>query len=139
MAGNDQPDLIRLKDTDLTVAGGDADVRGRPAVDRNGEELGEVDGLFIDADEKKVRFLQLASGGFLGIGEKKSLIPVDAVAGVEDDKVVIDQDRAKIAGAPAYDPDLEKAPDRGFYADVYGYYGYPPHWAPGYLYPRYPY
>lgn len=139
MADNDPVELMRLKDTDLMVAGDGADVRGRTAVDRNGQELGEIDDLFIDADEQKVRFLQLASGGFLGIGEKKSLVPVDAVARVEEDRVVIDQERAKIAGAPAYDPRLKEIPDPDFYEGLYGYYGYPPYWTPGYMYPRYPY
>jgi len=139
MADKDHTELIRLKDTDLMVAGGEADVRGRTAVDRNGEEIGQVDDLFIDSDEQKVRFLELGSGGFLGIGEKKSLIPVDAVARVEEDKVVIDHDRTRIADAPAYDPELKEAPDRGYYESLYGYYGYAPYWAPGYMYPRYPY
>ncbi|WP_433169173.1 PRC-barrel domain-containing protein [Kribbella sp. CA-247076] len=138
MADSDRAGLVRLKDTDLTVAGSDADVRGRVAVDSNGDELGEVDDLFIDSDEQKVRFLQLGSGGFLGIGEKKVLIPVDAVARVDDDKIVVDQERGRIAAAPAYDPELEELPERDFYEGIYGYYGYPPHWAPGYRYPHYP-
>lgn len=138
MATDKQPGLVRLKDTDLVVAGDEADVRGRTAVDRNGDEIGQIDGLLVDADEQQVRFLQVASGGFLGIGEKKQLIPVDAVTRVEDDKVTIDHDREHVAGAPMYDPELEQAPDPVYYEGLYGYYGYPAFWTPGYLYPRYP-
>ena len=136
---DDEVELLRLTDTDLMVAGDEADVRGRTAVDRNGDELGEVDDLFIDVHERKVRFLQLASGGFLGMGQQKSLIPVDAITRVEDERIVVDQERAKIAGAPAYDPQLEEIPDRDFYEGIYGYYGYPPYWTPDYMYPQYPY
>jgi sporulation protein YlmC with PRC-barrel domain len=58
--------LVRLSDTELTVADPAADMRNRKVVDRDGEEIGEVDDLLIDAPEKRVRFLEVASGGFLG-------------------------------------------------------------------------
>ncbi|MFI7068415.1 PRC-barrel domain-containing protein [Kribbella sp. NPDC050124] len=138
MADNARAELVRLKDTDLTVAGSAADVRGRLAVDANGDELGQVDDLFVDTGEQKVRFLQLGSGGFLGIGEKKVLVPVDAVAQVDDDKIVIDHERRQIAAAPEYDPDLTELPEPDFFESLYGYCGYPPFWGPGYRYPRYP-
>lgn len=131
--------LVPIEDTDLKVAGDEIDVRGRTMVDRGGEEIGEIDGLLVDADERRVRFLQVASGGFLGIGENKQLIPVDAVTRIEADTVRIDKDREQVAGAPVYDPDLQKMPDRGFYEGLYGYYGYAPYWSPGYRYPRHPF
>lgn len=129
--------LVRLGDTEMTVADNSEDIRDRAVVDRSGEEIGHVDALLIDERERKVRFLEVASGGLLGIGEEKSLIPVDAVARVGPDRVVIDQTRERIAGAPTYDPDL--AFDRGYYDQLYGYYGYAPFWGPGYVYPGYPY
>jgi len=50
--------------------------------------------------------------------------------------VVVDQTRERIAGSPAYDPDLTY--DQGYYGGLYGYYGYAPYWGPGYAYPGYP-
>jgi hypothetical protein len=38
--------------------------------------------------------------------------------------------------APDYDPDL--AHD-DYFSDLYGWWGVGPYWAPGYIYPRYPY
>jgi sporulation protein YlmC with PRC-barrel domain len=58
--------LVRLSDTELTMADGADDIRGRDVVDISGEELGEVDDLLIDDGERKVRFLEVASGGFPG-------------------------------------------------------------------------
>ncbi|TDD66191.1 PRC-barrel domain containing protein [Jiangella aurantiaca] len=127
--------LVHISDSGLAVPADD-DVRGREVVDRNGDEVGTVDDLVIDPDEKKVRFLQVGSGGFLGLGEKKQLIPVDAIVKI-DEKVHIAQDRGHVAGAPAYDPDL--VPAREYYEELYGYYGYPPFWAAGYAYPPYPF
>ena len=128
--------LVKLGDTDLTVADPREDIRGRTVVDKAGEEIGHVDALMIDDQEQKVRFLQVAAGGFLGLGEHTFLLPVDAIVRIDADRVVVDQTRERIAGAPPYDPSL--AADHGYYGDLYGYYGYPPFWAPGYTYPGYP-
>ncbi|SEF16941.1 PRC-barrel domain-containing protein [Jiangella alba] len=127
--------LVHLTDSGLAVTADD-DVRGREVVDRNGDEVGTVDDLVVDPEEKKVRFLQVGSGGFLGLGERKQLIPVDAIVRI-DEKVHIAQDRGHVAGAPAYDPDLVPAGE--YYEELYGYYGYPPFWAAGYAYPPYPF
>jgi sporulation protein YlmC with PRC-barrel domain len=129
--------LVKLGDTDLTVADPREDIRGRTVVDRAGEEVGHVDALLIDDRERKVRFMRVASGGFLGLGATTFLIPVDAITGIGEERVVIDQTRKHLAGAPAYDPDL--AYDQDYYGDVYGYYGYGPWWGPGYAYPAWPY
>jgi sporulation protein YlmC with PRC-barrel domain len=129
--------LERLSDTDLTVAQPSQDVRGRKVVDRAGEDLGEVDDLLIDGEEKRVRFLHVASGGFLGLGESKSMIPVDAISSIDEDKVHLDKTREDVAKAPPYDPELTI--DAGYWNGVYGYYGYAPFWSPGYVYPGYLY
>lgn len=129
--------LVTLGDSDLTVADPREDVRGRTVVDRNGGEIGHVDALLIDDRESKVRFLRVASGGFLGIGESTFLLPVDAITRITADQVVVDQTQERVAGAPAYDPDLVY--DQEYYGGLYGYYGYAPYWGPGYAYPAYPY
>ena len=129
--------LVKLGDTDLTVADSAEDIRGRKVVDRQGDEIGHVDALLIDDRESKVRFLRIASGGFLGIGEQTFLIPIDAVTRVTDDQVTIDQTRERVAGAPVYDPDLAYGHD--YYGGLYGYYGYAPYWGPGYVYPAFPF
>ena len=127
--------IVRLSDSDKKVADRAEDVRGRKVVDRHGEEIGKVDDLLIDRGQSKVRFLEVASGGVLGIGATKVLIPVDAVERVEAETVRINQTRDRVAGAPRYDPELK---DERYYGDVYGYYGYAPWWGAGYVYPRYP-
>jgi sporulation protein YlmC with PRC-barrel domain len=129
--------LSKLSETGQTVATADEDVRGRKVVDRDGEDVGRVDDLLIDDAERKVRFLHVAHGGFLGIGDTKSYIPVDAITRITEDAVHIDQAREHIAGAPKYDPEVVAEPD--YYGGIYGYYGYAPFWGPGYLYPAFPY
>lgn len=129
--------LSKLSETGQTVATADEDVRGRKVIDRDGDDVGRVDDLIVDDAERKVRFLLVAHGGILGIGDTKSFIPVDAITSISDDEVRIDQSREHIAGAPKYDPDVVDEPD--YFTGVYGYYGYLPFWGPGYLYPGFPY
>ncbi len=128
--------LVKLGDTDLTVRSPLEDVRGRTVIDNSGDEIGHVDALLIDDQERNVRFLQIASGGILGIGERRFLVPVDAVLGMENDHLIIDQTGERVAGSPRYDPDLIY--ERDYYDDLYTYYGYAPYWRPGYTYPAFP-
>jgi sporulation protein YlmC with PRC-barrel domain len=105
------------------------DVRGRHVVTVDGEQIGLVDDLLIDTDERKVRFLEVGSGGFLGIGEHKSLIPIDAVTSVDERHVYIDRSRDHVAAAPTYEPHVV-ATDL-YLNELYQHYGYPPPWVPG--------
>lgn len=129
--------LHRLEDSDLRLADAKADIRGRKVRDVAGEDIGKVHDLLIDQEERKVRFLEVASGGVLGIGDTKFLLPVEAVTGVSDDEIRINQARTRVVGSPRYDPDLIEQP---YLSEVYRYYGFgTPFWSGGYVYPRYPY
>jgi sporulation protein YlmC with PRC-barrel domain len=133
---NETATLVRLDDTDLTLAHSADDVRGQTVVDREGQEVGEVDGLIVDREERRVRLLQVGAGGFLGIGKQKVLVPVDAVTRV-DDAVHIDRNRQHVAAGPVYDPELVIAPTDA--ADLYAHYGCTPYWGAGYVHPGYPF
>ncbi|MFF5792430.1 PRC-barrel domain-containing protein [Paeniglutamicibacter sp. NPDC012692] len=136
MATPDTGMLIRLSDSDETVSGADEDIRDRKVKDKAGADIGRVSDLLVDATEHKVRFLEVASGGFLGIGRDKTYIPVDAITSITSGEVFIDQTHKHIAGAPLYDPDLVR--NRDTYGSILEYYGYVPYWAPGYRYPDFP-
>ncbi len=127
--------LMRFSDTNLTVSASDEDIRGRQVLDASGEGIGHVIDLLIDEEHKKVRFLEVASGGFLGLGEAKVVLPVDAISRVDSKHVHVDQTREHIANAPAYDPTLVA---ESYYGDVYNHYGYSPFWGMGYAYPVFP-
>ena len=94
--------------------------------------------LFIDEAERKVRMIEIRAGGFLGIGERHFLIPVDAVARVDKDEVHINLTREHIAGSPHYDPGLIEEPTQSNWEPYYGYYGLSPYWGNGYMYPSFP-
>jgi sporulation protein YlmC with PRC-barrel domain len=121
MTTTDYGKLVELDDVGKTVADKDEDIRGRHVIDKHGHTLGKIDALLIDDKERKVRFFQVESGGFLGLGEKKSLIPIDTIVSIDADEVHIDQPGATVAAAP-----------------IYGHYGIMPFSGFGYVYPPYP-
>lgn len=125
--------LSKLSDTGKTVEGVANDIRGRKLKDKDGKDLGKVHDLLIDDSEGKVRFLLIEHGGFLGIGETKSFIPVDAITQITEDEVLINHTRDHVAGAPGYDPTLIN--DRVYHERIYSHYGNAPYWVAGYAYP----
>ncbi|MFD8427964.1 PRC-barrel domain-containing protein [Streptomyces coelicoflavus] len=137
MTADKAPMLNKISDSQQTVETPEEDVRGRKVADTDGNDIGKVEDLLVDEPERKVRFLLVAHGGFLGFGETKSFIPVEAVSHITDDQVFIDQSRERVSKAPVYDPDLTDEPQ--YYSNVYGYYGYAPFWGPGYVYPTFPF
>jgi uncharacterized protein YrrD len=136
MAMNDTATLILLGDTNLTVATSAEDIRGRAVKDKDGNDIGRVEDLLIDSSDRKVRFMQVGSGVFLGLGETMSFIPIDSITRVTGDAVYINQSRAHVARAPRYKPGLAQ---RDYYGSLYGHYGHSPFWDPSYTYPDYPY
>ena len=121
--------LVKLSQSSMVIDDPRDDVRGRHVVTVDGEKIGLVDDMLVDTKERKVRFLEVGSGGFLGIGEHKSLIPVDAVTSVDERHVYIDRSLDHVAAAPAYHPYVIATDP--YLNDVYEHYGYAPPWVPG--------
>ncbi len=63
--------------------------------------MGSVEDLYIDRQEREVRFLEVGVGGFLGIGERRFLVPVEAVTKVSGDRVTVEPARTEKADGPA--------------------------------------
>lgn len=132
------PNLVSLSENPVTLEDPAADVRGHDVLDRDGESIGKVSDLLVDERERRVRFLNVKSGGFLGIGADTHVIPVDAITRVEEGEVHIDQSRDHVGGSPPLDPDVN-LDARETYEGIYRHYGYTPFWMPGYAYPRDPF
>jgi sporulation protein YlmC with PRC-barrel domain len=133
MTTRDDFTLSKLTGTGMTVKNATDDMRGRKVTDKDGKDVGKVHDVFVDHRERKVRFLLVEHGGFLGIGERKSFIPVDAITRTTSDDVYINDTRDHLAEAPGYDPDLVN--DRAYQTSIYGYHSCAPHWSAGYVYP----
>jgi len=91
--------LVRLSDSDFVPQNPEDDLRGKVVYDPEGQRIGGVKDLYIDHREREMRFLQVGAGGFLGMGEKPLLVPVEAVVEVAKDRVTIEPGRtSKVEG-----------------------------------------
>ena len=82
--------------------------------------------------------IEIRAGGFLGIGDRHTLLPVGAITSVTPHEVHVNETRSRIAGAPAYDPALIEVPQQSNWEPFYGYYGLSPYWGDDYINPIFP-
>ncbi|MGA7098466.1 MAG: PRC-barrel domain-containing protein [Acidimicrobiia bacterium] len=95
-----------------------------------GDKLGTIEEFVLDIDRGRIAYAVLASGGFLGMGEKYFAIPWDLMTVDTDNKeVVLDVDKKVLEDAPGFDkddwPDMD---DMTWVNAVYEYYGRDPYW-----------
>jgi sporulation protein YlmC with PRC-barrel domain len=103
--------LIRLGDSDFVPANSEDDLCGKGVLDAQGQRIGKVEDLYIDRQEREVRFLEVGAGGFMGIGEKRFLVPVEAVTKVAEGWVTIEPGRTeKVAGPAPFDTKVAPPP-----------------------------
>ncbi|WP_420323459.1 PRC-barrel domain-containing protein [Kribbella pittospori] len=72
-------------------------MRRRMVVDRKGDEVGKVEGWSSTRRGRRVRFLEVGSNGFFGLGERMQLVPVEAISRVTED---VSPERAQVAHGP---------------------------------------
>ncbi len=105
-----------------------ANLRGREALDRAGERVGEVTGLLIDG-ERRVRFLHLATDSLLTVAERHTLVPVEAIDRIEVDRVHLAPLWERIFSAPPYESGRIYPAE--YYAGLLDYFGCGPAAMPG--------
>ena len=117
--------LVRLGDSDFVPANPEDDLRGKAVYDAQGQRVGGVEDLYIDRQEREVRFLEVGAGGFLGIGEKNYLVPVEAVVEVAEDRVTIEPGRTeKVEGPAPFDTKVAPPPTDDQRAEDYAWLPY---------------
>jgi sporulation protein YlmC with PRC-barrel domain len=99
LTGAEEIGFVKLSDSDFVLENPEQDLRGKDVYHADGGQIGSVDDLYIDRRERKVRFLEVGAGGFLGLGEKRLLIPVESVTEVGEGRVTIEPGREHAEGA----------------------------------------
>ncbi len=103
---------------------------GQQVVDRNGEEIGEVEEVFIDRQSGRVGHLVVAVGGFLGMGEELYIVPWDKV-NPQTDALQLNIDQQTLEDAPtltANEFEQNEGFDYDWVRESYEYYDYQPEW-----------
>jgi len=118
-SGQQRSSLTKLSELDVPLEESWQDIRDLDVYDISDEQIGSVADLYVDQQARQPRFLVVSAGGFLGVGKKHFLIPVEEVSrDVGEERVTVTQSRDKVLNSPEFDPgagvpnpDLQRAID----------------------------
>lgn len=80
------------------------DVIGRRVVNEQGEDLGKIEDVIIDANAARVSYAILSFGGFMGLGDKLFALPwVSLSYDRNGQRFVLKADKELLKKAPGFD------------------------------------
>ena len=81
-------------------------ITGDEVCNMQDEKLGTIQDIMLDITEGKIRYAVLASGGFLGMGDRLFAIPWKALKqDKENHRFMLDVDAERLKNAPGFDKD----------------------------------
>ncbi len=98
------------------------ELRGYRVFDSAEQLVGDVENLYVD-DERNLRFMDVVTAGFLGLGRQHHLVPVEAIDELDTATITLKADHGTLDGAPEF-PDPKAGPDSEYQRSVREYYGY---------------
>ena len=123
-SGQQRSNLTKLSETEVPLEEPWQDMRGLDVYDIQDEQIGSVEDLYIDREVRLASYLVVSAGGFLGLGKKHFLIPVEEVSrDVGEERVRITVQREKVLNSPEFDPDVG-VPDADPQRAIDAYYGH---------------
>ena len=117
MAGGNGENLVKLDDFEGELEEHWQDARGRKVIDKNGDEVGTVEELYIWEDPSTVHLITVSGD------ERSFLIPVHTVTNVDEEVVALEVAKDKVMGSPEFES--EDVPDSETRRAAFDYYGYP--------------
>jgi sporulation protein YlmC with PRC-barrel domain len=101
-----------------------SNVNGTNVYNNAGEKLGSVYDVMLDKFSGKVQYAVMSFGGFLGIGDKYHPLPWDQLTyDPNRGGYVVNLDRNRLEGAPAYAASEMRVWDETRARDIDSYYG----------------
>ena len=118
-----QPNLVNLNETDLYLEEPWQDLRGLDVYDTNNDQIGSVEDVYVDREQREARLLVVSAGGLLGVGKKYFLVPVQEVKrDLEGERLTVEHPKEKVTQSPEFNPDERLKAD--LQRAVYAYYGH---------------
>jgi sporulation protein YlmC with PRC-barrel domain len=114
--GDGDVDLVKLDDFEGELEEPWQEAKGRKVIDKNGDEVGTVDELYIWEGPSTVHLIKVSGD------ERSFLIPVHAVNNADEDSVALEQGKDKLMASPEFEP--EDVPDPETRHATFDYYGY---------------
>ncbi|MFO7189102.1 MAG: PRC-barrel domain-containing protein [Pseudomonadota bacterium] len=106
-------------------------LEGDEVRNRQGEKLGTLEEIMLDVGSGRIAYAVLATGGFLGIGDKLFAIPWPALTlDTDNECFILDVDRERLQNAPGFDKNHWPAmADERWASELHRYYGTDPYWS----------
>ena len=92
------------------------------AFDSGGRYVGDVENLYVD-DDRELRFVDVVTSGFLGLGKKHHLVPVEAITEESPGQITLGVDQQTVEGVPDL-ANPKAAPDDELQRSTREHYGY---------------
>jgi len=100
----------------------------RTVVDTDGEVLGSISDLMLDLDRGRIAYAVVATGGFMGIGERLFAVPWRALRAMGQ-QFVLECEHSAFDTAPAFDRDhWPLTPAHWWHERVHAHYHARPYW-----------
>jgi hypothetical protein len=115
--GSGGENLVKLDDFEGELSEPWQDARDRKVVDKNGDEVGTVEELYIWEGPSTVHLIRVSGD------ERSFLIPVHTVTNADEETIALETARDKVMQSPEYES--EEVPDPETRRATFDYYGYP--------------
>ena len=105
-------------------------LQGNRIINPADQTLGHVEEIMLDTERGRIAYVVMASGGFLGLGERLFAIPWAALT-LDPDRqcFLLDASKDHFDHAPGFDKHhWPSMADRGWHEDVHEYYSARPYW-----------
>ena len=106
------------------------DLRAESVLDRRDRLVGYVANLYVDEDERHLRFIDVVSEGFLGLGRKHYLVPIETLIPAAEASrrgflgaIGLQVDRETVEQSPTF-PNPLAGPEPEFQEAILQHYGY---------------
>jgi len=99
-------------------------MRGLEVYDITDEQVGSVEDLYVDREVRLPSYLVVSAGGFLGVGKKHFVVPVEEVSrDVDEERVTVTVPKEKVLNSPEFHPDAG-VPNADLQRAIDAYYGH---------------
>ena len=98
------------------------ELRQKSVLDSGSRHIGDVGNLYVD-DNRDLQFVDVVTSGFLGLGKKHHLVPVEAITDEGPGSVTLGVDQGTVESAPAFS-NPQAGPDDNLQRAVREHYGY---------------
>src|SRR6266496_6584307 len=105
-AARERPAPAETRDYKTWLEARAGELKGKRVVNPQGQALGKVEDLLIDARRNAVQYAVLSFGGIAGLGDKRYIFPLNAFTrGENRDRLVLNAEPKALREAPGFNRD----------------------------------